>query len=228
MLLQDVSLYLLQDQFHADKSVDSFEFRGRYLCNYVRRRVKPLKFQTQGFRAILVQGRRDGSEPAGISINENLISPVHFDRPRYLNLKPGEHHEFFISMLIEGLEKAAKSFNIPLNDILGIIEDFRRGGFKNEWVHKAKLLRGTGLRASLLCAMDTERFTLRLKLERKGKTVFDQQILDELPDEICYVHKFKDILLKGNRVIVTQQYAKLPGKKPLFELNLDELSPAID
>ncbi|MCC7509157.1 MAG: hypothetical protein IT464_07255 [Planctomycetes bacterium] len=170
-----------------------------------------------------MQGRRSGDEPVRISIEHNAISPVHFDQARYDSLKPGEHHEFFISMLVEGLHKAAKSHEIPLKEILGFIEDFRRGGYKNEWVHQTKLLRGTGLRASLLCSMDSERFQLTLKLERKGATVFERVILTEMPDETCFAHQFKDVVLKGRKILVRPKHWEVPGTPPLFSLKLNEL-----
>lgn len=227
MLLHDISLYLMPDEYLGDHSVDvsAFEFRGRYLCNYLRRKVQKLRFNAERFRAILVQGRRGGCEPVWISGNDNLVSPVRFDQARYDNLKPGEQHEFFISMLVEGLHKAARHHKIPLKEILGFIEDFRRGGYKNEWVHKTKLLRGTGLRAGLLCSMDSERFQLTLKLERKGEVVFQEVILEELPDETCFHYQFKDVTLKGGKVVVTRRSEGTPTEPapPLFVLDLKSL-----
>ncbi|MBK9974757.1 MAG: hypothetical protein IPP14_08280 [Planctomycetes bacterium] len=225
MHIRYVSLYIFPEEYGRAYG-SSFELHARYLCNYLRRRILGLRFKTKGFGAILIRGCRTANDPAYISSNRNIIVPLPFDQARYNSLKPGELHEFFISMLVEGLHKVARHHNIPLTEILGFVEEFRKGGYKNEWVHQSKLLRGTGLRASLLCAMDSERFTLRLKLERKGAPVFDQQILQDLPSETCFAHKFKDIVLKGRKVIVTQMFAELPGKQPLFTLDLNDLEKA--
>jgi len=227
MILHDVDLYLLPEQYERQYG-SSFGFRSRYMCNFIRRSTRDARCKTSGFKAILVQGQTGGEGPARLSGNNNLIAPVHFDQTRYDSLKPGEHHEFFISMLVEGLEKAAKSFTIPLKEILGFIEDFREGSYKNEWVHQTKLLRGTGLRASLLCSMDSERFQLTLKLERKGATVFEKVILTEMPDETCFAHQFKDVVLKGRKILVRPKHWEVPGTPPLFSLKLNELpdSPA--
>jgi len=193
------------------------------LNSYLHRNVKPLKFRSGQFDSILVQGSIEPDQPAWIDVEHNLITPVHFAQARYDSLKPCEHHEFFISMLVEGLHKAAKSYEIPLKEILGFIEDFRKGGYRNEWVHQTKLLRGTGLRATLLCSMDSERFQLTLKLERKGSTVFEKVILTEMPDETCFAHQFKDVVLKGRKILVRPKHWEVPGTPPLFVLDLKDV-----
>ena len=195
-----------------------FLFRSRYLGNFLGRRLKPLKFNAEGFNAILVEGRATLPGPCAIHEVNALIAPVRFDRKRYEALGPNEHHEFFISMLSEGLEKCVPDFKIPIAEIREGIEDFRRGGYKNEWTHQSKLLRPLGVRASLLCKMDSERFVLTLVLERNGKTIFNEPILEEAPDEICFGYQFKDITVKESTLIITSKISK-----PLLTLDLHPL-----
>jgi hypothetical protein len=217
MILRDVPLYLHEHQYPPEYQ-GRFGQRARYICNFLARRLKPLKFQADGFNRICVRGGMSADDSCPILSENAAVPSVIFDRERYDSLRPGEHHEFFIGMLREGIEKCARHHNIPLEALHQAIEEFRRGGYKNEWVHQSKLLRGLGIRASLLCKMDSERFVLTLVLERNGTTIFNEPILEEAPDEICFGYQFKDITVKESTLIITSKISK-----PLLTLDLRPL-----
>jgi hypothetical protein len=71
---------------------------------------------------------------------------------------------------------------------------------------------------SLLCRLDSERFVLTLHVERKGEIVFNEHILETLPDEIIFAGQFRDITLIDNAVVVTDKFGD-----PTFSLSLDTL-----
>lgn len=218
MLLKHVYLYLNLDEY-PDALVTPFGFRTRYVCNYLERRLRSLRFHAEGFSKICVQGRHAPEESCPI-VPENAVVPaVRFDELRYKALGPDEHHEFFIDMLCQGLEKCARHHSVPLAQMLEAIDEFRRGGYKNEWTQQKKLLRPLALRSSLHCSLDTQRFILTLKLERKDQTVFEQRILETEPDEIIFGYQFKEVALEGNNVVVKNRFGK-----PTFSLDLSSLS----
>ncbi|MDP2314841.1 MAG: hypothetical protein Q8P41_18210 [Pseudomonadota bacterium] len=218
MILKHVYLYLNLDEY-PDELTTAFGFRTRYLCNFLERRLNPLHYSAAGFSKICVQGTRTPTEACPV-VPELAVAPtVPFDQPRYDTLRPGEHHEFFIAMMLEGLEKCARHHRIPLAELKEAVEEFRRGGYKNEWVHQKKLLRSVGLEASLLCRLDTERFVLTLRLDRKGERVFEREILETKPDELIFAYRFKEVVLEGNTVVVKNKFGK-----PTYELDLASLS----
>lgn len=217
MLLKSVRLYLYSDEYEQALRSE-FLFRSCYISNFLSRRVRELGFDTDGFKGILPQGRRATDVPASISSESNLIVPVHFDEARYAALGAGEQHEFFIGMFVEGLEKCARHHRIPLAELQAALEEFRRGGYRNEWTHQKKLLRPVGLQASLLCRLDTAKFALTLKLERKGTTVFEQQVLETKPDELIFAHRFKEVVVDGDALVVKDKLGK-----PAFSLSVDSL-----
>ncbi len=216
VLLKNVRLYLHLDDYERELRSE-FLFRSCYVSNFVTRRVRELGFKTDGFKGVLVQGRATDCPPL-ISSEHNLIVPVPFDRARYGSLGPSEHHEFFTGMMVDGLEKGARHHRIPLAELQAAIEEFRSEGYKNEWMHQKKLLRPLGVHASLLCRLDTHNFTLTLKLERKGVTLFEQQILETLPDELIFAHRFKDVVAEGDAVVVKDTFGA-----PLFSVRVDSL-----
>jgi hypothetical protein len=217
MLLKHIYLYLNLDEY-PDELATPFGFRTRYICNFLEKRLKPLKYQADGFSKICVQGKHVPEEACPI-ISENAVVPsVMFDQERYQMLDTDEHHEFFIGMLCEGIEKCARNHHIPLAAMMEAIEDFRRGGYKNEWIYQTKLLRPAGLRASLLCSLDTDRFVLTLQLERKGETIFMEPILETKPDEIIFEHRFKEVALADDSVVVKNKFGE-----NIFSLELNAL-----
>jgi hypothetical protein len=218
MLLRDISLFLNLEDYGGKYSSD-FQFRSRYLCNFVRRGVAPLRFKAEGFGSIVVEGCREPVARCPIK-GENVASAtVKFDKQQYDSLQPAECHEFFIGMLLEGLEKCGRHHRIPLPEMKAAIDEFRAGGYRNEWTFKKRTLRPVGLQASLNCSLDMERFILTLKLERKGVVVYDAPILETKPDEIIFAHRFKDVVLDGQTVVVKNKF-----DKPTFSLDLSALT----
>lgn len=201
MRLKHVYLCLHLEEYPSDLATP-FGFRTRYLCNFLERRLAELNFDAKGFSKICVQGRHHPQEASPIVSVNAVVPTVSFDQDRYESLGPDERHEFFIGMLVEGLEKCSRSHDIPLGDLEGAVGEFRRGGYRNEWTHQKKLLRPVGLLASLQCRLDSERFVLTLKLERRGATVFQQAILETKPDELIFAYQFKDVVLRNGKVIV--------------------------
>jgi hypothetical protein len=218
MILKHIYLYLNLLEF-PDKLVTPFGFKTRYVCNYLERAIKPLKFESGDFNKILVQGRRQPEDFVQIGSEHSVIPKVSFDEDRYLSLSASELHEFFIAMLLEGFHKTALKHRIPLAELKLAISEFRRLEYKNEWVHQKKLLRASGVTATLRCSLDTERFTLTLILERGSRVLFAEEILSTKPDEIIFAHKFKDVILDGDQIRVLDKF-----KKEMFAIELKSIA----
>lgn len=206
--LRTVRLYLYPDDY-AQAIRNEFLFRSCYVSNFLTRSVRRIRFVTEGIKGVLLQGRRAPDVDPWINVDSNLIVPVEFAQERYELMRPGEQHEFFLEMFVEGLDKAARCQEIPLAELMAAIDEFRKGGYANEWVHQRKVLRPIGLQASLVCRIDTTKFTLNLALERKGTKVFDETILETKPDELIFVHRFKKVALEEQAIVVKDKHGKV-------------------
>ncbi len=217
MRLQNIYVYLHLEEYPPELATP-FGFKTRYLCNFLRRRLQELKFDAHGFNKICIEGRHRPEESCPILSEKAAVPSVAFDQRRYESLGPSDHHEFFIGMLLEGLEKCARHHKIPLSEMKAAIVLFREGGYRNEWTHQKKLLRGVGLQASLLCSLDIEKFVLTLRLERQGTTVFEQPLLKTLPDEIIFAYQFKEVVLEGETIVVKNKFGE-----PIFTMGVSSL-----
>lgn len=206
MILKHIFLYLKPDEFPRQYRSE-FAFRTRYVCNYLQREVlRPLKFRTDGYSRLAIQAQHD-PDPRCRVVPENALDiPIAFDQVEHDALRGDESHEFYISMLVEALDKASQQHDIPHTELMNGIAAFRRGGYRNDWTHQKKMLKGLGVQASLLCSLDQEAFRLRLRLERQHEIVFEREILVTKPDEIIYTHEFKDVITEDGRIIVRNGY----------------------
>ncbi|MFN6971626.1 MAG: hypothetical protein ACK4NN_12215 [Rheinheimera sp.] len=142
--------------------------------------------------------------------SENALMPtVMFNQLVYQEIENGDCHEFIIKMLIEGLEKCNQFHEIPINELLNAISEFRLVGYKNEWVPIRKLFRSIGLHCSLLCSLNSSRFELTLQIERKGETLFKRPILETQPDELIFGYRYKDIKLIDESIVVLDKFGEI-------------------
>lgn len=219
MLLKDITLFLNVDEYDRQYRSD-FGFRSRYVCNFLTRRVRELKVRVKGFNRICIQGCTKAQEFCSILSNNILMVSVVFDQEQYEKLEPRQQHEFFINMLLDGLEICITEDNKDLlQSVKTALEDFRREDYKNEWIYKEKKVHDGKYHIYLLCALDSEKFVLTLRVEHVGEKVFEEPILKTKPDEIIYAHKFKDLEIVENAIVVKDKFGKV-----IFTLDLESLS----
>lgn len=218
MILKHIYVFLRIDEFPSEL-ITPFGFRTRYVCNYIQRALAPLRFRSEGFNMIGIYGCPGVLTAPRIVPESALACPVSFDAAEYSKVATSEGlHELIIGMIVEGIDRIGDQFEIPSAEIHQAIESFRAGGYRNEWTHRDKLLRGTGLRASLNCHLDRSQFVLSLRVRRRNSIVFAREILVTKPDEIIFKHQFKDVLVVDDSIVVTNWF-----DRPLFSLPLSEL-----
>lgn len=207
MRLRHIYLYLHLDEYPAELATP-FAFRTRYVCNFLERTLHELKFDALDFSKISIQGRHRPLASCPIVPEHAALSTVVFDETRYRCLAPEQQHEFYAAMIADGLERCARWHQIPLSSLRSALENFRNGGFRNQWTHQRRLLRPLDVRASLLCSLDPERFLLTLRLERRGEVILERQVMETKPDEIIFGPRFRDVVVEANSVVVQDRFGR--------------------
>jgi hypothetical protein len=105
----------------------------------------------------------------------------------------------------EGFREAAKFKKVPLQTLLDLTEEFRSIRCKNEWLHKRKQFKEHDLSVALNCYFTTNDFVLKATIKRIStkETLCEGVLLRTDPYEVCFQGLFKDILIKGKKIIVT-------------------------
>lgn len=224
MILKHIYLYPDLVEFAARKDeLLTIRDQTRHICNYLERQLVPLKFEADGFGRICIVG---SSNPGDMYINTShvLSVPVFFDLDACLSVPLGFRDDYYVQLLNTGFRRCASKYRIPLNELLGWSEDLKRNGYRNEWTHKERMFRQFGIKCQLNCLLTQDAFTLRLVVTNKtGNTLHDRVILTTPPDEIAFQHRFKDVAIEGERLVVT---TRLYGEEQrlLYSVDLSEFA----
>jgi hypothetical protein len=146
----------------------------------------------------------------------DLCVYVPFERNKHDKLQKNELADFYTDLYLKGVQKAGATHILPEKFIGEKLAQFKASDYKNEWEFKSKTFKEIGIKATLFCRMTMDAFSLSLILSKKKEVVFNKEILNALPDEICYHYQFKDIIFENNKIIVTGWY----DATPIYELDL--------
>lgn len=195
-----------------------FKEQTRSLCNFIERRLKEIKYLTEGYKTVCFVGKKKPSEDFFINSSGSLCIDVYIDTDKYKSYQIKDLNVYFIEVLKDGLNKKGVSDYLPIDEILSAINDFESQGYVNEWLYKRKVFKKVDLECSLLCNHSITDFELRLVVLHKGNVFFNDVILRTPPDELAYHYKFKDILFDDNTIVVTTKLHAKPDDV-LFKLS---------
>lgn len=220
MILNNIFLYPDLVEFN-DRNEDLTIVRNqtRHICNYLARNLQKLKFQVNGFNRICIIGMND---PKGIYINSSSVLSVGvpFKMDECKEIKRKDLGDYYSSLIKIGLNDCAQVYKLPIEEMFFWLEELKKNNYKNEWIFKDKTFRKYNLKCQLKCAIDLDKFTLTLVVYRKNEEIFNEIILETLPDEIIYHYKFKDVNIIQDTITVT---TRLNEDKVLFQLPLHPL-----
>ena len=155
---------------------------------------------------------------AQIVFGDVLQVSLPFDKQRYEQIKGTADCEYYLEMFDEGFRKAAAFKEIPLETLLNLIEQFRKNGCKNEWLHKKKRFKELDIEVALNCYFTTLDFKLVATINRIStkEKLCSGVVLETDPDEVCFDHMFKDVLVDKENIVITDF---LDNPRILIDLN---------
>jgi hypothetical protein len=219
MKLRYIALYIDYGSDHLFR--DTFNLNSRFISNYLSIQVRKLKFDTDGsYNMIAIEPREDIRNVCRIVGEKALKVEVLFDKIAYEKMIETERYEYYLQLLEEGYKVCDQHKKIPLEQLLKIHQDFRDNDYKNEWLHKKKKFKEHGIEVALNCFFTTLDFKLRMTVyDIKSKTeLVSDTVIRTLPNEVCFAHFFKDIIIENNELIITEfQY------RPKFKFSLSDI-----
>jgi hypothetical protein len=221
VILKHFYLYLNLDEY-PDELTTPFGFQTRYICNFIERHLRPVKFDADGFSKICIQGRKKATGKSRIEGENALVVETEFDQERYQALTTEEDYsEFFLSMIEAGIKKGAAPHILPVKTLMAALDSFRLSGYRNCWVHKTKRICDRRLVAALECELDMSSFSLNVVVRRGQEVVFRERILETKPDELIFQHQFKDIVKIEDDLVVTNKFGKEVWRMSLKSIDAD-------
>jgi len=204
MNLRYINLDLDRENY-GNKYGYKFFLNTRYICNYLSKTIRKLKYTTDStFNMISIRVSNELFEPKIVPFDVLAVG-VLFDKERYELMKKTENCSYYLELLEEGFRKASEFKEIPLKMFLNLIDEFKSGGCKNEWLHKRKKFKEQDLEVALNCEFTTKHFQLVATISQISteKELIKGIVLRTEPDEVLYDKMFKDILIENNKIVIT-------------------------
>ncbi len=212
-------IYLFPDLVeYPDDITIPFRDQTRSICVYLERVIKPLKFKAD-FKRICFVGKKNPEEKIFINSCNILSIDIPFNEHEYNRLNKKELNHYFTELLRLGINKCAKQVDIPKAELLNGLVEFENGNYVNKWQFKRRSFRELGVKCLLECELTLQNFHLTLVIEKKGKILWQKEILTTVPDEICYYHSFKDIVFENKKIIVVDR-----SDRPIYEISVEDIN----
>lgn len=188
-----------------------FQCHTRFICNYLSKKIRTHNFDTNGiYNMISVSLLPEAGLKTTNTAIDILETYLQFEPMRYEQIKGTDDCSYYLEVLEQGFRKAAEFKPVPLDTLLHLIDEFKQGGCKNEWLHKKRRFKEADLQVVLTCEFTTNYFQLVAtvnQLSTKRQLVRGIAIKTR-PDEIFYRGTFKDILIEGNKIVITDNSDK--------------------
>lgn len=213
----------IRDTF--DDFQNTFNYNVEFINWYLSKAIRKLDIEIQyKCNAICINPTlvRDGS-CAIVPVNCMCIDLVisENEKKMYLKMKNlQDKFEFYLSLFERGYRIANESFDIPLNALLSLNEQFRRDNYKTEWDFKRLYIKEHGINVIFRCNFTTYDFSLKLDvLEHKTKKMISSTTIWQTPPHyLCFYKDFKKVIRSEEKIIILDFL-----DKPHFEIETTSL-----
>jgi hypothetical protein len=207
MNLRYILLHIDFQSGYTDQFRDKFNLYSKFIGYYLSTHVRKLKLETDGtFNMIAVKPSVSANFVCRLMSEKALVINVLFNNIAAYNLMNEiERYEYCLELLEDGYKIAAQYKPIPLEPLLNLHQQFRIGGYKNEWLHKKKKFKEHGIEVSLNCFFTTYDFQLKITVsDIKTKVeLISGMVIRTLPDPVCFHHLFRDVIIENEELIIT-------------------------
>jgi hypothetical protein len=215
---------------YDEKDDDKSDYNSRFVSNWLSKEVRRHNLETDGsFRMISVHLKKEASEIRNRIISEYVldIGLLHTEEEheRYLGMKDErERFEFYLDRLTEGIKVAATIKEFDCETLLGLIQQFREQGYKNEWLQKRVTLKELGLKVEFISNHNSYDYHLDVNvIDKKKNVVARKTVFTTYPDEIFYQKRVtKKVVIKDNLIYILDFL-----DHPFLSINIDLLKDGI-
>lgn len=218
---------LAKEEEYINYTASDWIYNTCFIANYLSKAVRKLKIETQCFNMLSVSIEQNPMQE--IDLSEcflSLTANVPFSQDQMDKLVGitdyNTRAEQYLMLLEQGYEIANKYYDIQIDKLLNLHQEFRNIGYKNEWLFKKKIIKAYGIYVFFKCYFTAFEFRLELEVYDQKQThlITKGVVYRTGPDEIFFSKDFnKGIEIEGNMMYLLNFL-----DKRAFGFNLDLLS----
>lgn len=228
MKLNSIICTIQKDWKHINPDVYNFWYYNiEFIADYLIKNVKRLNITTPNFNLLVIKPRDIVTR--FIDVHEYLKNlEVYVPVPKdellsivgFKNLK--ERCETVLAILERGYRIANEYYDIQMDKLLELHQQFRDGGYKHEWLFKKKPVKEYEIYIFFNCYFTTIDFRLELEVYdiKKTQLLTKGVVLRTAPSWICYGKEFN----KGIEIENDKMYLLNFLGERSFEFDLNKLS----
>lgn len=210
-----------------DVGVTDWEYNVCFISDYLSLKVRKLGIETPYFNLLSVSPR--DIETGYIDDWEcveclKVFTPFSSDEMQTLiSTKDFKTRiEMYLSVLERGYKIASEHYDIQIDKLLELHQQFRDGEYKHEWIFKKKPIKEYGIYLFFKCYFTTIDFRLELEVYdvKKTRLLTKGIVLRTAPDRIHFGKDFN----KGIEIDNNKMYLLDFLDKRAFEFDLEQLS----
>jgi len=185
-VLNQIELFL--DGSYPKEDQKAFIFKSRCLCNYLERALNQIRFETTLSR-INIHCLKDAAEVRVQQLKDvpYLEVGLKYDLPSVSELDEFALQEHYIKIIDLGLKAAEDFMPVPYSYCMDIIQEFIKGGYKNEWVQDNKSWKKGGIHSIVLAELTMGKFFLTQSVYRDDDLVARKIIAEAMPREMLFL-----------------------------------------
>jgi hypothetical protein len=224
MNLKYINIWLNPETGYDDDYRYEFTLHTRFICHYLSIKIRRLKIISDGsFNMISIEPNPQNINTCVIGGIDALRVFIPFNKKKYDDLK-NDNCSYYLELFEEGFRKSSMFKKIPLESLLDILNEFKKGKFLNEWIYKKRKFKEIDLEITLKCEFTTEYFQLVFianQISTKKELVKGIVIKTE-PNELLFGKMFKDIIFDNDIVITDSSNSNriIINKDSVLEGNL--------
>jgi hypothetical protein len=207
MNIKSIAIHIDFDSGYTDPFRVDFNLRTRFINHFISSRIRKRRISTDGsFNMISVVPTIDIKHKCRIVGDKALQVRIDFDKEEYERLDEFGKNGYCLALLDKGYRIADNYKKIPLPDLLQISEELKECEYKNEWLHKKKTFKQPLIQVLLTCCFTPRYFQLIIRvIDISSKAdLISGVVIRTLPDEVHFAPLFKDIIVDGQYLIITE------------------------
>lgn len=215
--------------FFNEQFIFEFNKSTEFIRNYISKAIRKFNYQTDGtFNMLLINPCEENGGCnilRAFSILQIRLVVLPDEVESYLKMTDlTAKYEYYLSLLERGYQQANIFRPIPIKELLAIHQQFRKQGYKNEWLFKKVRIAPYNMILYFKCYFTISEFRLELEAyDIKTKNLMSTGIIKKtFPDELYFAKSFKKIIIENNMLTILDFLSK-----PAFEINLDKIRQGI-